>query len=70
MWKINNAGYGYNPKTGETMFVNISVLKQDKGCGGHRHWMGTFVSVEAAQTFIEKKVAELNATEETDHVED
>lgn len=64
MWEINNAGYAYNPKTGETMFVNISVLKQDKGCDERCHWMGTFVSVEAALAFIEKKVAELNEAEE------
>ena len=60
MWKIDSDGDAYNER-GERIFFSVSVLKQERGCGGHRHWLGDFKTVDDAKDFIRQTVAKLNA---------
>ena len=65
MWKIDSDGDAYNER-GERIFFSVSVLKQERGCGGHHHWLGDFKTVDDAKDFIRQTVTKLNA-EETNH---
>lgn len=60
MWIINADGTAHNER-GERIFFSVSVLKQEHGCGGHRHWLGDFKTVDDAKDFIRQTVTKLNA---------
>lgn len=45
------------------IYIEIGVLKQERGCGGHRHWLGDFKTVDDAKDFICQTVAKLNSEE-------
>ena len=45
------------------IYIKIGVLKQDRGCGGHRYHLGYFKTVDEARDFIAETVAKLNAEE-------
>lgn len=61
MWRIDDDGNAFNDVTGEQIFVTVSVLKQERGCGGHRKNLGDFKTTYEAEDFIKKLVAKLNA---------
>ena len=65
MWKIDSDGTAHNER-GERIFFSVSVLKQERGCGGHRKHLGDFISAVDAKDFIRQTVTKLNA-EETNH---
>ena len=60
-WEIDDDGNAYNNVTGERIFVTVTVLKQERGCGGHRKNLGDFKTTGEAEDFIKKLVDELNA---------
>ena len=62
-WEIDDDGNAYNNVTGERIFVTVTVLKQERGCGGYRKNLGDFKTTDEAEDFIKKLVAKLNAEE-------
>ena len=60
MWKIDSDGNAYNER-GERIFFSVSVLKQERGCGGHRKHLGDFRSTDDAKAFIRQTVDKLNS---------
>ena len=60
MWKIDSDGNAAN-EFGEWIFFTVSVHKQERGCGGRRHWLGDFKSTDDARDFIRQTVDQLNA---------
>ena len=63
MWEVSPEGNAFNDKTGERIFFTASVLKQERGCGGHRKCLGEFKTTREAELFIAELVAKLNAEE-------
>lgn len=47
------------------IYIEIGVLKQDRGCGGHRYHLGNFKTVDDAKDFIRQTVTKLNSEEKT-----
>ena len=64
MWEIDDDGNAFNDVTGERIFVSVSVLKQELGCGGHRKNLCDFKTTYEAEDFIKKLVDKLNAEQE------
>ena len=60
-WEIDDDSNAYNNVTGERIFVTVTVLKQERGCGGYRKNLGDFKTTGEAEDFIKKLVDELNA---------
>lgn len=61
MWEIDEDGNAFNNVTGERIFATVSVLRQERGCGGHRKNLGDFKTTAEAEAFIQKLVDKLNA---------
>lgn len=57
-----------NAYVAREIYIEIGVLKQDRGCGGHRYHLGNFKTVDDAKDFIRQTVAKLNA-EDANHGE-
>ena len=63
---VEEAREWLNAYIAEEFYINVPVLKQAPGCGGHRKHLGDFISIDDAKDFIRQTVTKLNA-EETNH---
>ena len=60
---VEEAREWLNAYIAEEFYINVPVLKQAPGCGGHRKNLGDFISTDEARDFIRKTVDQVNSEE-------